>query len=89
MKEHRKWTALFSYFEQPIDKEVKEIRKLLDEGKNVLLFVKKKEGITSKDQQEKFNDICQRFPEETLEHSKGLRIIVSSVVDVNEIVEIK
>ncbi len=89
MKKHRQWTTLIGYWNEiPISNfNIKYIETLLEEGKNILIMIKKEDELltpkyTSK---EKFKEICKVFPKET----KNGKIIISAVPDITNIVEME
>lgn len=84
MKKHRKWTALLDYFERP-EAWCNKIKRLLEEEKNVLILIKKKEGEKKNRRKDVFNKFCEMFPAETLEINK--KIILSMVPDIEKVEE--
>lgn len=87
MKTHKQWSMILARFQCiPMGKRyIKIIDKLLSEGKNVLVLIKKEDGSKKYPytQKERFEEFCKLYPEET----KNGRIILSAVPDINEVVD--
>ncbi len=86
MNNHKKWTMITGYFKNiPIElKYIKILNKMIKEGKNILILIKREDPNSNPKhtQEDKFKEICRLYPKETLKN-----LIVSSVVDINEIIE--
>lgn len=89
MKEHRKWTTVFTYCKNvPIDSSlIVKIKSLIQSGKNVLIMIKKEdpENNPKYEPGEKF----KAFGEALQDEFEQGKIIVSTVPDINEIIEIE
>ena len=89
MKNHRKWTGVFTYCKDiPLNPIfVKKVNDLIKQGKNVLIFLKKEDQDLNPKYTagEKFKAICVEFNDE-IAISKTM---ISTVPDLNEIIELE
>jgi len=80
MKKHKQWSLILARFQCiPMKKRyIKIINKLLNEGKNVLILIRKEDGSEKYPytQKERFEEFCRIFPEQT----KNGRIILSAIL---------
>ena len=88
MKDHRQWTAVFTYCRNiPIDQAlVDRVKALVKEDKNVLIMMKKEDPKTNPKHEpgEKFKALGKALQKE---FEMG-RIIVSIVPDINKIIKL-
>ncbi len=87
MKDHRKWTAVITYCKNvPVEESfIKYIKNIIKEDKNVLIMIKKEDYKLNPKYtpNEKFQALSKALNEEM----KMSKIIISTIPDINQIIE--